>query len=116
MSRNRGIGIAAALEVADQLLSEHGSKALCIDGDVPVFLRCGRRNVMLGRYLRSVIREAIGMEDSWPEKARLAYFERLRVLREDAPYGTPLADLVKEPQKSLALVKRSEIFNSVRSI
>jgi len=116
MSRMPGIGHSIALEVAEQLLTEHGSKALLVDGDVPFSLKLGRKSLTLGRYLRRVIREAIGMEDSWPDQAREAYMEKLWELRQAAPPGTPLSELVQQPQAALNLIKRTEIFNSRRSL
>jgi len=62
MSRNPGIGAPAMPTVAGSLSTKHGAKSVAACGDVPLALKHGVRNLPLGRYLRSKLREELGFD------------------------------------------------------
>lgn len=59
MSLRPGIGATALTEIVDVLTTEHGCDELSLLGDVPHQLRCGKKSLPLGRYLRSKLRERL---------------------------------------------------------
>lgn len=63
MSLKPGIGAASVDVIADFLTSEHGSKVVLENSDVSGTVRLGGRIFPLGRYLKGLLREAIGMPD-----------------------------------------------------
>lgn len=83
-SRNPGIGAPALEQLAKQLFVGTGWDILK-ERDVPRNLKIGRQSLLLGRYLRSMLREEIGMNDTWKEaikdewvKEKLAEMQPLR--------------------------------------
>jgi len=61
MSRRPGIGATAMSRVGDTLFSDAGVASIQKTGDVPRTLQHGGRQLPLGRYLRSKLRDEIGM-------------------------------------------------------
>lgn len=59
MSRKPGIGAVAVDDIVDTLCSQFGINSLTNNRDVPVALSEGKKSLLLGRYLRSKIREKI---------------------------------------------------------
>lgn len=83
MSLRPGIGAPAADDVVDVLTSEHGHIILDRTGDVPMTLKHGRRNLPLGRYMRSKIRERYGFkETSTPKEVLSALSKKMYLLFE----------------------------------
>lgn len=66
MSLKPGIGAGAMEVVANALFTKHGSKLVAETGDVPSVLRSDGVVAPLGRYLRGLLREAIGMDKGQP--------------------------------------------------
>lgn len=62
MSLRPGIGAEAMQDVADLLTTQYGCLALS-DGDVPLSLKHGGRDLPLGRYLRRRLRSELGIEE-----------------------------------------------------
>lgn len=61
MSRKPGIGYGS-IEYVSQIIEEYGDLALQ-EGDVPLSLQHGKKKLPLGRYLRTKLREELGLED-----------------------------------------------------
>lgn len=66
MSRRPGIGAPAVAIIADRLFKGSGWDIMR-EKDVPKNLKMGRKTLVLGRYLRHLLREDIGMTDEWKE-------------------------------------------------
>ena len=66
MSRRPGIGKPFVEMIAEQLYLRTGWD-ITKEKDVPKNLKVNGRTVMLGRYLRHMLREEIGMTDEWKE-------------------------------------------------
>lgn len=66
-----GIGALAVPGIADVLTSEHGVNSIVANGDVPLALRYGNKNLPLGRYLRRKIREQLGHDPATPQETLL---------------------------------------------
>lgn len=61
MSNRSGIGIGALDELEDFFYTDNGNKLLAQTKDVPLFLKHGGKNLPLGRYLRSKLRERLNI-------------------------------------------------------
>lgn len=70
MSRRPGIGAAAMTVLSEQLHTDHGLDEVAALGDVPHQLRLGKKSIPLGRYLRRILREEIGMPEHLVQAAR----------------------------------------------
>lgn len=66
MSRRPGIGAPAVAVLAEQLYLKTGWDIIK-EQDVPKNLKLGRQSLVLGRYLRHLLRDEIGMSDDWKE-------------------------------------------------
>lgn len=66
MSLRPGIGAISMDVIAETLFSNSSAftRSDGLNGDVPRELRLGRQSVVLGRYLRKVLREKIGMDEA----------------------------------------------------
>lgn len=64
MSRRPGIGAGAVVQIADALNSAAGSAFIASTGDVPAALNHGKKSYPVGRYLRSLLREELGFEET----------------------------------------------------
>lgn len=73
MSRRPGIGAPGMAIVGEQLFGPAGVAEFQKTGDVPHKLMMGRKSIPLGRYLRRVLREAIGMPDSHVQQLKEAF-------------------------------------------
>lgn len=60
MSLKPGIGAKAMKVIADSIGDEHLHSAL-VNGDVPAYVKQGIKKLNLGRYLKGVLREEVGM-------------------------------------------------------
>lgn len=91
MSRRPGIGAAAMAVVAESLGSDAGLDELLRTGDVPHQLKMGRMSIPLGRYLREVLRDEMGVPKEWRErvktKFRLEKWSEMSSLRDDSKTG-----------------------------
>lgn len=81
MSRRPAVGLSAMWEVADALMRYQLDEKLL---DVPLVLAHGRRQLPLGRYLRSKLREMIGRDGKTPKEVLELIKEEMRPLRESA--------------------------------
>lgn len=105
MSRRPGIGAHAMQAVGNALTTEYGADIIIQNKDVPSNLQHGKKSMPLGRYLKSVLRKEVGIDE---EKAKqenvkrysLEMFDVLEVI-----YGDE-----KSSRKSLkqVIVKNSE--------
>lgn len=97
MSLRPGIGAGAMAILADQLHSDVGLDELLRTGDVPKFLKIGRKSIPLGRYLREQLRQQMGMPDAFKESAKqiasVAIEQELLALHEDKA----LSALLRKP-------------------
>lgn len=84
MSLRPGIGALSVPDIGAALTSEHGSKSVALDADVPALLRHGKALLPLGRYLRAKLREEIGLEDTTGATSpfRQNHLKELQVLRD----------------------------------
>ena len=81
MSNQPGIAYSALWEIADQILKYDLDKSLP-QGDVPVTLRHGSRELPLGRYLRRKLRLLIGKEENTPAEALAIIEAEMSLMRE----------------------------------
>lgn len=81
MSNRPGIAFSALWEIADQILKYDLDKSLP-QGDVPVTLRHGSRELPLGRYLRRKLRLLIGKEENTPAEALAIIEAEMSLMRE----------------------------------
>lgn len=72
MSLRPGIGSPAISSLAEAISNKHGWDEITRTGDVPSVLRHSGRDLPLGRYMRTKLREAIGFEFT-REPERIAY-------------------------------------------
>lgn len=63
MSTNPGIGGKAMDDLANVMMTKHGSKMLAELGDVPTVLKHGGKSMPLGRYLRRKLREKLDIPE-----------------------------------------------------
>lgn len=63
MSRKPGIGGTAMDDLAESLMTSHGSDLILKTGDVPTSLKHGPKSMPLGRYLRQKLRKRIGLDE-----------------------------------------------------
>ncbi len=70
MSNRPGIGADAMAVVADSLHSNAGLDYISREKDVPYEIRIDGKKRPLGRYLRSKLREEMGMPPDWIENAK----------------------------------------------
>lgn len=76
MSRNPGIGKPFVIEIAKRLYLKTGWD-ITKEKDVPKKLHVDGKNLMLGRYLRHMLREEIGMTDEWKEALKQEWVSEL---------------------------------------
>lgn len=83
MSRKPGLGAGAVAVIAEALGSDNGLDDILSNGDVPYKLNLGRRSIPLGRYLREVLRDEMGVPEEWREKVKTRFrFEKLFEMQE----------------------------------
>lgn len=125
MSNRPGIGAEAAKDIADALFSEYG-KDMMQEGDAPISLKHGKRNLPLGRYLRDKIRDEIGVDEETKEIQKKKFLEEMLLMREvdlENEKFTQLAQasikhyiLEKNKQKRRNLEKRQNLFKQRKTI
>lgn len=81
MSNRPGIGADALWEIASELIRYEKLDDRISQGDVPVALRHGGKQLPLGRYLRKKLRVLIGREGLAPDVAIQKIEEELYPLR-----------------------------------
>lgn len=113
MSLKPGIGYGAVPDIAKVLNSEHGSKVIARDLDVPNGLKHGGKSMPLGRYMRSKLREECGFETTGGQSvAEVERKAELLAMRND--YSTPQAYEAARPfvewDKSNRTIYRSKLF------
>lgn len=133
MSRRPGIGAAAMRTLAHSgIFTPAGIQEFQKVGDVPHQLKMGRQSIPLGRYLRRVLRDEVGMPDSYVQQLKEWFVAEkkaeLLALRlnsaSDAPYEVlgvkyPSVSVLKALEEANAgriasVETRSKIFNSRR--
>lgn len=109
MSLKPGIGLGAMHDVANELLKFNLETTL---DDVPVVLRHGKKQLPLGRYLRSKLRTMIGREENASEKAIQKQQEEvlpLQVLAKNDPENPSLkSQILKQRQQINASIEARE--------
>lgn len=117
MSLRPGIGAQFVPEIASTLMTFNLERT---QGDVPVTLRHGNRELPLGRYLRQKLREHVGKEKQAPrdEKKEQEMLDvRRRAIQNKETGGSFKKQLVQEAQGKVASLKaRSRIFKKRNSI
>lgn len=73
MSLRPGIGAGAMETLANSLHSDAGLDNIIRAGDVPHALTIGRKHIPLGKYLRSKLRESMGMPEGFNEAAKIEF-------------------------------------------
>lgn len=85
MSLRPGIGAGACGDIARSLDTLPGLRSITQSGDVPGALQYGRSRILpLGRYLKRVLREELGLLKDTPVEAQKAYAEEMRKLYQDS--------------------------------
>lgn len=84
MSNRPGIGAPALDKLIDFLTSDHGVSLIEGTGDVTTTVRHGKRDLPLGRYLISRLRQAIGGEEKFKEDALNRYSAEMLALYREA--------------------------------
>lgn len=107
MSLRPGIGAGAVEVLADALFTKHGSKSIAVSGDVPAVLRTDGHLAPLGRYLRGLLREAVGMEKTQPlaSAEALAYQEFLKLSVEGGRQA--------REEKRVAVNRRAKVLHGI---
>lgn len=111
-SNRPGIGAGAMWEIADTWMRFNLDEK---QGDVPVTLRHGSRQLPLGRYLRRTLRKYLGKEQNTPQHALDQIQEELRPVQEAAFNASEsfAEALAKNNAPSVARFKaRLAIFNN----
>lgn len=105
MSLRPGIGAHAMGTVATALMTRAGASAVAQQGDVPMTLQHGRQSMPLGRYLRTKLREEVGVDQAAAQGSTFAALKRLEMheLREKVgraafALGGPITDWAKVSQ------------------
>ena len=95
MSLRPGIGAPALFVLRDALLSPDKSVNVFPGGDVPRIVKIARSNVPLGRYLRSKLREVMGLSPEAVEDVKQQFFAEkqaeMQSLRESEAFTAPLS-------------------------
>lgn len=110
MSRHPGIGSSFALELASCLRQAAAAESVRRNG-VPSTVKVGGREVVLGRYLRQVVADELGIEKTSLARREAMAGEVFDVLARSPP-GTSVCEAVQEPQRAASLVARERIFSS----
>lgn len=110
MSNKPGIGVSALWEIADRWMKLDLDQR---EGDVPVTLRHGSRQLPLGRFLRRRLRKFLGKEENTPDEIIKALEEELRPVQQAAfdasvSFASALEEANKGPAQRLA--KMNELY------
>lgn len=104
MSLRPGIGAPAVGDVAVALKNQYGINFILDSGDVPVSLKSAKKNMPLGRYIRSKLRAELGLTDALKDKDAQIY----RSQKMSALYPTLAPDT--KAQKILNFETRTKIY------
>ncbi len=72
-SNRPGIGHSAMAVIRDVICTDAGLDEYLATGDVPMTLKMGKKSLPLGRYLRDVLREEIGVSDAERQTQKQKY-------------------------------------------
>lgn len=75
MSNRPGLGAPAMEVIARQLHTINGLEEIERSGDVPFYLKVGKKRLPLGRYLRDKLRDEVGMPESWRSRVRQRWID-----------------------------------------
>lgn len=121
MSRRPGIGANAMSVIADSLTTDGGVRLLELKGDVPDRLSHARKEMCIGRYLKSKLRLLIGGEDAslqMQENSKNLHaaemLEMLSLKNKNETFRSFL--LAQGHQKVLNLQGKQNILNSKKGI
>lgn len=117
--RPYGIGAQAVPQIMEALNDSQGAALTAREGDVPRSLMHSKTSLPLGRYLRRLMREYAGFENTGgQESAKFRQAQEVRALLEVA--GSVKAFLsdkeVTEQQKMLRMEKKSLIYSKKGSL
>lgn len=128
-SNRPGIGASAMDDVVDALTQPAGCDALAVSPDVPDHLLLDRKKLLLGRYLRSKLREKLNFPDKKITPEALALWkEEMLKLRKEAKESSGISpertgDLAfkfwlinQNAQKVLQLETKHKIFTKKGSL
>lgn len=114
MSLRPGIGARAMGQVASHLADGPGRELVRVD--VPRTLLFGRRGLLLGRYLRGKLREALGWSMDTPPAAKAAWLAELQGMLEEAGSYQKYREQVGSPDRCLQAEVRSSLRDRKGSI
>jgi len=77
MSNRPGLGANAVEAIADALFSKFGKDMLTEHSDVPTLLTQGKTQIILDRYIKNKLRDAIGVDDETIQKTKKAHEDEL---------------------------------------
>lgn len=125
MSRRPGIGANAMHTVAGQFKESGAMVVLEEAGDVPSSLKLGRRNIPLGRYLLSRLRESVGFTPDYIQQLKgVQAYERsvevsalLSAALDDETVATAKSAFLKEAEgRIIQTEKRAELRKQMRKL
>lgn len=113
MSRRPGLGVGAMHDVADVLMRFNLDTS---QPDVPSVLAHGRKQLPLGRHLRTKLREMIGKEENAPPEVLRQINQEMLILQQgsiDAKEAKSIKQIVKE--RDLGKVQQIEVRQQIHS-
>jgi len=124
MSNRPGIGANAMPQVADVLTTDYGCNSIDRNGDVPFNLKHGGKDLPLGRYLRSKIRQQLGYKETGAtDEAKLKFQVQMLAtfteeLQKEENKNKSLQKILTDKHKPqiLAIEAKSKIFNQRKSL
>jgi hypothetical protein len=133
MSLKPGIGASAMADVGRELTSKHGADLIAELGDVPNSLMREGKNLPLGRYLRSKLREESGFKPnkqpfgketfSAPQEATFKYAQEMQTMFADALTNPKYKKkslsqvlVAKNDQKRLSFEKRQKLYKKEKKL
>lgn len=125
--RPRGIGAEAMRDIARALDNPIGLESIDQNGDVPSSLVSGKSPLPLGRYLKRVLREELGLKKDTPEIITKAYVIEMQKLLKYHVYNPTGSEVWKKnshyhimldkfAQKRKNLLARTKIYSQKETI
>lgn len=120
MSNRPGIAALAVEDLSNALTTDAGAELLLNQGDVPKSLKHGKRSFPLGRYLRSKLREHVGLDaqkikeenfKKWNQNLLSLLEEASRTSKTAQEYQEKARDVFSHKQKILSIETKAKIFN-----
>lgn len=123
MSNRPGIGAHAMQIIGEHLFHKFNVQEILKTGDVPQILQHGRKKLPLGQYLRTQLRNHIGMPDEFKNKATYQYSQEMcallaLALTDPANKSKSFSQIIAETngQKILQAETRFNIYSQERTL